>query len=495
MYWDYKETRTSTTETIIDEITGEEMTLENPVVTVTEDKPKIDLIPLENLRFDPDCDWRDPVASSPYLIHLIPMYAGDVVNHISWKPTTLSTVLTHGQMNGYEQATRKSRRDDQTTTPTIEGNEFTLVWVREYVVKQNGEHLVWHTLGDSVMLSEPTPLREIYTHGNPYRVGYSMIEAFNPLPDSLVYVGRDLQAKANDVDNQRFDNVKIILNKRYFIRRGAQIDKAQLYRSVPGGSVTMTDPMQDIKADETRDVTGSAYAEQGRVDVDFDELTGSFSQATMANNPKLNETVGVPKMMNATADAVTEYQLNVFKETWVEPVLNQLAGCLLKNETDDAVLREGGLEARWEDIPTAVLENEVMITVNAGMGSTDPMQRIGKFMTGLNSVAQIPNVAQRVKEDEVIKEVFGRLGYKDGMRFFNSEEEAREAQQAQQHPQVMAEQIKAQENEKDRQFRALGTRKEAAESAAGGDAGDVGEVSDIHGAVDAAAPGCQAGQG
>lgn len=454
VYWDYKEVRTPTTETITDEITGATTQIDTHTTNVTEDTPRIDLIPLENLRFDPDADWRDPINTSPYVIQLIPMYAGDVIDHPTWRPVSLDEVLTHGMESSYEHSTRRSRRDEAPGTSTIEGSEFSLVWVREYLVKHRGEHLVWHTLGDELLLSDPTPMEEIYTHGNPFRVGYSWIEAFNPLPDSMVYVGRDLQAKTNDVDNQRFDNVKLVLNKRYFIRRSAQINTAQLYRSVPGGSVTMNDPMQDIRTDDTRDVTGSAYAEQGRVDVDFDELTGSFSQSTMASNPGLAETVGVPKMMNASADAVTEYQLKVFAETWVEPVLNQLAGCLLKNETDDEVLREAGVNQRWADIPVHVLENEVRVTVNVGMGATDPMQRIGKFMTALNSVANLPNVAQRIKEEEVIKEVFGRLGYKDGMRFFNNEEEARQQQEAMQHPQVIAEQMKAEENEKDRQYRA-----------------------------------------
>lgn len=462
-YWDYKEVRTPFTQVVTDDITGATTEVESYRITVIEDRPKIDLIPLENLRFDPDADWRDPIATSPYVIHLIPMYAGDVVNHPTWNSVSLEQVLTYGTQGSYDESTRRSRRDDQARGPTIEGSEFSLVWVREYLVKQDGEYRVWHTLGDDLLLSDPTPMDEIYTHGNPFRIGYSILEAFNPLPDSLVYVGRDLQAKANDVDNQRFDNVKLVLNKRYFIRRSAQINTAQLYRSVPGGSVSMNDPNQDIRSDETRDVTGSAYAEQGRVDVDFDELTGSFSQSTMAANPNLSQTVGVPKMMNATADAVTEYQLKVFAETWVEPVLNQLVSCLLKNETDDAVLEEAGVEQRWEDIPLEVLENEVKITVNVGMGATDPMQRIGKFMTGLNAVANLPNVAQRIKEDEVIKEVFGRLGYKDGMRFFDSEEELQQAQQAEQHPQVMAEKIKAEEAEKNRQYKAweLQTRMES----------------------------------
>jgi hypothetical protein len=38
------------------------------------DQPTIDLIPIENLRISPSCDWVDPVNSSPYAIIITPMF-------------------------------------------------------------------------------------------------------------------------------------------------------------------------------------------------------------------------------------------------------------------------------------------------------------------------------------------------------------------------------------------------------------------------------------
>src|SRR6516164_2056585 len=43
-----------------------------------QDKPCITLIPVENIRLDPGADWTDPINTSPYIIHLMPMYAMDV---------------------------------------------------------------------------------------------------------------------------------------------------------------------------------------------------------------------------------------------------------------------------------------------------------------------------------------------------------------------------------------------------------------------------------
>lgn len=42
------------------------------------DTPVVDLLPIENFRFDPGASWVDPVGTSPYLIQLVPMYLKDV---------------------------------------------------------------------------------------------------------------------------------------------------------------------------------------------------------------------------------------------------------------------------------------------------------------------------------------------------------------------------------------------------------------------------------
>jgi hypothetical protein len=71
-----------------------------------------------------------------------------------------------------------------------------------------------------------------------------------------------------------------VLNKRYKVKRNAQVDVEALTRNVPGGS-QMNDPEKDVIEMPTIDVTGSSYQEQDRLNVDFDELTGNFSQSSV----------------------------------------------------------------------------------------------------------------------------------------------------------------------------------------------------------------------
>src|SRR6266436_6662598 len=63
---------------------------------IKKDKPAVDLVPLENIRWDPAASWLDPINSSPYIIHLLPMYVCDVKQKMNtpdaktgapeWKP-------------------------------------------------------------------------------------------------------------------------------------------------------------------------------------------------------------------------------------------------------------------------------------------------------------------------------------------------------------------------------------------------------------------------
>jgi len=57
-----------------------------------------------------------------------------------------------------------------------------------------------------------------------------------------------------------------------------------------------------------------------------------------------------------------------------------------------------------------------------GTGASDPQNQVKNFFYGLQTLAGInPALIQNLNTEEVIKEVFGKLGYKDGKRFFNTD--------------------------------------------------------------------------
>ena len=190
----------------------------------------------------------------------------------------------------------------------------------------------------------------------------------------------------------------------------------------------MDDPDQDVRIVETRDVTGSAYQEQDRINMDFDELQGNFSASTVGGARNLNETVGGMELIAGNTNSISEFVLRTFAETWVEPVLKQLLKLEQYYETDERVTalsgESGGAEGSsgvikfgQDEILEELLQQDVILKVNVGMNATDPVGRVQNLLYGVGSLAQFPDMEGKFNIDEIAKEVFAQLGYKDGSRF------------------------------------------------------------------------------
>lgn len=406
---------------------------------VVADKPCIELIPLENLRFDPAANWTDIVGTSPYVIRCVPMYVDDVKQQMRrldqktgqprWKEYTDQEIRS--AMVDYDSI--RQQREGQGQDPKAENEApltaFEIVWCHENFVRIDGEDYVYWTLGTQQLLTDPVPIEDVYFHGErPIVVGCAVFEAHRAVPESIVGIGAELQRELNDTANQRRDNVSLVLNKRYFIKRGAQVDTEALMRNVPGGGIAMNDPAGDVLPVEFNDVTGSAYAEQDRLNVDFDELTGNFSQSSVSTNRSLNETVGGMRMLGGGAQQLTEYLLRTFVETWVEPVLRQLVKLEQAYETDLTILGLMGKKAQLaqkygiDQITDELLNQSLTTRVNVGIGATDPQAKLQKFLVALKTYAETMQMMPDAEPDAIRKEIFALVGYKDGSRFFKQEE-------------------------------------------------------------------------
>lgn len=407
------------------------------------DRPCVDLLPVENLRIDPGANWADPINSSPYLIRLIPMYVKDVRAKMTkldkktgapkWKKLEDSQILS--AMNAYGDSTRMTRERGRTDSKEQSQGikDFAIVWVHQNIVEVDGHDMVFYTLGTIAMLTNPVPIEQLYFHGKrPYVMGCSIIETHKIYPDGVAGITKDTQAEINEVANQRIDNVKFAMNKRYFVKRAKQVDLRSLTRNVPG-SVTMVTDLDDVKVQETNDVTSSAYQEQDRLNLDFDDIAGAFSQSSVQSNRKLNETVGGMGMLSNNANQVSGYQLRTFVETWVEPVLGQLILLEQHYETDEVLLSMAGKQADlvqkfgMDAVTDDLLMQELTLNVNVGIGATNPQDQINNFMKAMQNLRALLEGGTLEKYGlevgEVIKELFGKLGYKDGGRFFNTEQQ------------------------------------------------------------------------
>lgn len=466
-YWNYRERVRTLRSYLMDQASGAHiMGLDGPMMfeqhetTVLEDRPCIDLIPVENLRIDQGASWVDPVNTSPYLIHLIPMYVGDVklmgqpnpkTGEPGWKVPEDGALRSamNQQYDQTRQAREQNREDSKSPSKPL--TQFDIVWVHKNIAREEGEDFCWYTLGTEHMLSpEPRPLSEYSpTKKRPYAMGIAVIEAHKIYPDGLAGLGRELQKEANEVANSRRDNVLLVLNKRWKAKRGAQVDIKSLVRNVPG-SVTLMQSLEDAEPVEFNDVTSSAYAEQDRINVDYDELVGNFSTSSVMTNRKLNETVGGMHMLGQGAGQLQEYTIRTFVETWVEPVLGQTVELEKAFEADETIIKLMGQKI-GQDVTSEMFDADVELNVNVGIGATDPIQRINRLLTAARSIAEIAHLGVAgLKIGEVSKEVFGAIGYRDGGRFWEDGEDPRLAQAMQSLQQLQNDLSQAQAALKDK---------------------------------------------
>ena len=164
----------------------------------------------------------------------------------------------------------------------------------------------------------------------------------------------------------------------------------------------------------------------------MDDLAGQFNGQTTQNSNALSRTLGGLKLVAGAANAVQEFDIRVWIETWAAPVLSQVVRLEQYYEHDETVLGLCGDRAQLFEkygvskITDDLIEQQVLVQVSVGLGAGDPQQRLMKFGQALQLVgpivAQSPEFLRGEREintEAICEEVFGAAGYRDGgARFF-----------------------------------------------------------------------------
>ena len=459
-----------------DSLTKEMVPMGKKRTIVRDDSLHCDNIAPENFRFDPMCDWRDPISSSPYLIYLQPMYANEVsemmeavdpkTNKPTWQKYTLAEILATRRQD-YDR-TRQAREGRHRIDPADEqhGNGYTTVWAHMNIIRLNGDDMVYWTLGTELLLTKPEKLINLYPHllagERPFALGFANIETHKNYPAGDNELATPLQLEINEVANQRLDNVKLALNKRYYVRRGAQVDLDALMRNVSGGGVMMNDPEKDVKTVDTKDVTASSYREQELLSKEMDEIVGGFDPTKGQQQGQQQASNGQTEQAAGSAGAVQDYTIRIFMETWMEPALRQMVSLIQMYETDETLLtiaaEEAELFVRYgkDEVTDTLLQQELNVVVNVGIGNTDPVKRVEKLIFGVTKSAELPGMVERMKAPVIADEIFGAMGYKDSSRFFMNDEEFAEESEGKEEeipPEIQAKMRELDIREQDNQSR------------------------------------------
>jgi hypothetical protein len=434
-------------EPLIDVATGETAMqaeeYEEEVVERVKDRPMCLLLPPENVLIDPAAPWHDPAQGSSYLILRFPMTLEEARTFLrnagksneEWLALT-DEQLTRAAEDYSARGVRLTRdagpdRYSQRPEPATGGRSTArIVWLQENFIRYDGTDYHFWSVGSSLYASRCRTTEEAYPEQmgqRPVVYGYGAIETHRIAPMSPVMSWQEMQRETNDVVNLSLDAMKQALSPIAIVRQGTTFDWKQLQRRAGADTTIITrNPESDIRFERPPDPSGTAYIEQNRLNADFDDLSGTFSAGSVQTNRQLNETVGGLHLLAGSANAVTEFDLRIFSETWVEPVLRQLVRLEQYYEDDQTVLSIAGERARLlerfgvDRLTDEDLAEEVSIRVNVGIGATDPMQRFAKIGAALKVLAPLVPMADRpvkVNIEEAVKEIFGIAGYNDGTRF------------------------------------------------------------------------------
>ena len=104
-----------------------------------------------------------------------------------------------------------------------------------------------------------------------------IVHSYEPLPNefygrSAVAIMKDLQAELDTLRNQRIDNISFVLNRMWKVRKGADIDEAELV-SRPHGIIRVDNP-DDVTELAMNDVTSSAFQDEAIIKQDMENALG-----------------------------------------------------------------------------------------------------------------------------------------------------------------------------------------------------------------------------
>ena len=181
----------------------------------------------------------------------------------------------------------------------------------------------------------------------------------------------------------------------------------------------------DVMWDRPPGPPPNVHEEVNLLSNDFDEIAGIFSQSSVQSNRQIGDTVGGMQLVSANANATSEFDLRCYIDTWAEPVLSQVVFLLQYYEDDANLLAIAGEKGKLfrkfqvDTITAELLESQVQIELNVGIGNSDPMQQLAKFKGVFDIAAPILQMAihdgqAKVNYEEVFSEIFGKAGYRNG---------------------------------------------------------------------------------
>lgn len=179
-------------------------------------------------------------------------------------------------------------KDDRVVTLALDGGSQLILGEKDYPF-QHGEL-------PFVLATDYPDLHSLYGIGEPETI-YS------------------LQVELNALRSQRMDNMNLILNRMYQLRKGSGVDPKQAI-SRPGGIIWVSEIDRDIKPFDMSDIPMSTYREEGELKSDINTTTsvGSYGRGAGAGG-STPETASAVNTMGEATSSRNMLKANLFEWT------------------------------------------------------------------------------------------------------------------------------------------------------------------------------------
>ena len=311
--------------------------------------------------------------------------------------------------------------DDEGASVSKNGNLFELLHYWE-----NGRHAILinrHTLA--------------YDGANPYwRHGKKpfIVSSFEPLPGeiygmSCVQIIEHLQAEANTQRNQRLDNVNLVLNRMWKVRRGADISPQELV-SRPHGIIHV-DNADDVTELAMNDVTASSYQDEMLTKADMENALGAPAIVRGAT-PDRKETATEVVTKNSNASIRFDVKIMLFEATGINRLV-ELMDCNNQQFIDTArPVNQYGQEStsEWATVEPGQLIGEWDYTPSSA--NVDPAANKELRRQQLSEVLafSVQTNSPFLKKYEIYKAWLQSFDFRNADQFLYTQEEVIQMQQA-----------------------------------------------------------------
>jgi len=208
---------------------------------------------------------------------------------------------------------------------------------------------------------------------------------------SYIMMLRDLQVMLDDIVNTRFDNLDLILNKMFVLRRGSTVDYSSLF-SAPGNVIEIDD-LSDIREVNFTNTLRDSYQAENMIRSDMQMLSGMIDYGS---TPEMLKGVGntATGMSLLTSDAVSKYRepLDNVKESVIN-ILKRVF-VLIRKYANHIVMREVRSLDAFEKfkITDEDLKYDYAFTINLKNFLPDKQQTLQNLVTLLNIIGQVQGV-------------------------------------------------------------------------------------------------------